>query len=76
MRSEFEPALADHPDVFRISADKIELSPELNSFEKRSAAMDVAVRKMRTERDLESLREEDEFHLLYIINCPIDSLLH
>ena len=66
MRSEFEPALADHPDVFRISADKIELSPELNSFEKRSAALDVAVRKMRTERDLESLREEDELLLLLV----------
>ena len=25
VRSEFEPALADHPDVFCISADKVEL---------------------------------------------------
>ena len=59
VRSEFEHALADHPDVFRISTDKIELSPKLKSFEERSAALDVAVRKMRAERDLESLREEE-----------------
>ena len=68
VRSEFEPALADHPDVFRISADKIELNPELNSFEERSAALDVAVRKMRAERNLESLREEEE------VNNQIDNL--
>ena len=59
MRSQFEPALTDHPDVFRISADKIELNPKLNSFAERSEALDIAIRKMKTERDLESLREEE-----------------
>ena len=62
VRSEFEPALADHPDLFLISADKIELNPKLKSFEERSAALDVATRKMRAEANLESLREE-EYHL-------------
>lgn len=61
VRLEFEPALADHPDVFRISDDKVELSPKLSSFEERSAALDAAFRKMRAKGDLESLsgwREE------------------
>lgn len=56
VRSEFEPALADHPDLFLISADKIELNPKLKSFEERSAALDSAIRKMRAEANLESLR--------------------
>ena len=67
VRSEFEPALADHPDLFLISADKIELNPKLKSFEERSAALDVAVRKMRAEANLESLREED-YHLFFLIS--------
>ena len=65
MRSEFEPALADHPDLFLISADKIELNPKLKSFEERSAALDVAIRKMRAQANLESLREE-EYHPLLL----------
>ena len=72
VRLEFEPALADHPDVFRISDDKVELSPKLCSFEERSAALDAAFRKMRAKGDLESLREEkEELHILPLYSWQI-----
>jgi hypothetical protein len=58
VRHDFAERLATFADTFVVAADSVELAPALDSFDKRSAAVDRVLRRLRAEGLFPGWREE------------------